>query len=138
MAIYRPSVDTPACKVCLLEDEFNKICLNYGANIKVGWKIDQDWYDDPTKVTVLPKVAPFDVTNITHFDFDGWYKFGLQLYSDQGAAIATLVDIDNLIYNKVDFFIEQFKANIGFEIKYYYDSRRTCFGAYNSVDDFQI
>jgi len=40
MAIYRPSVDTPNCKVCALDDEFNKICINYGANLKVGWQYD--------------------------------------------------------------------------------------------------
>ena len=135
-AIYRPSVDSPACKVCALDDEFNKVCINYGANLKVGWKIDQDWYDDPTIVTVVPKVAPFDKTNITHFAYDGWYKFGLQIYSDQGGALATLIDLDKLWYNKIDFFIEQFKANIGFEVKYYYATRRTCIGAYNSLDDF--
>ncbi len=36
------------------------------------------------------------------------------------------------------FEIENFKAKIGFHVKYYYGSHRTCFGVYNEIDDFQI
>jgi len=37
MAIYRPSVDAANCKICAVSDEANNVCLNYGANMKIGW-----------------------------------------------------------------------------------------------------
>ena len=28
------------CGICAINDEFNQICLNYGATAKVGWRFD--------------------------------------------------------------------------------------------------
>lgn len=81
----RPNVEELACRKCFVSNENSSICLTYGANWQAGWNWDQEWYDDPDTIDVK----------------DGYYTLGVDFYSKQGAAFASLFDVDLLYYNNL-------------------------------------
>jgi hypothetical protein len=90
--------------------------------LQFGWTWNQEWYDNPTTIDYK----------------DGWFKLGLDLYSQQSAAIAWLFDVSVLYFNNTQITVESFKAMLSTEIYYFYESRRTCIFSYTTVDDFLI
>ena len=66
------------------------MCLTYGANLKVGWEWDQDWYDDPV------------TTNIA----DGYYSIELQFYTEQEFGTTVWIFLDRVMDIDLDFELE--------------------------------
>ena len=106
------------CGICALEDEFNQICLNYAATLKVGWKFDQDWYDDPLTIHVLDNAQL--PQGMESYWWDGYYDWTLLLYTEQAADFGFLMNIDNLWYMLLEFWMEEFKASLGIRLKYWH------------------
>lgn len=79
----RPKVDAYECRLCAVDEEDASVCLTYGMNWKLGWQWDQEWYDDPS----TPDLK------------DGFYKLGLEIYSEQGGGISTLIDVERFYFN---------------------------------------
>ena len=86
----RPDVQQYSCKTCLADKEYTKVCLTYGANLKVGWEWDQDWYDDPV------------TTNIA----DGYYSIELQFYTEQEFGTTVWIFLDRVMDIDLDFELE--------------------------------
>jgi hypothetical protein len=134
--VTRPKCGEATCGLCALDDEFNQVCLNYGATMKVGWKFDQDWYDDPLTIHVLDNTGL--AAGVESYWWDGYYDWTLEIYAEVSADAGFLLNIDRLWYALLEFWIEEFKASIGLRFKYWHQSRFTCYGVYLGVEDFQM
>jgi hypothetical protein len=132
-------VALPDSRVCLIDDEFNQICYHYGLSLKVGWEFEQEWDDDTTTVEVKVRPADYEANgHVTWYEFDGEYKIGLEIYAETSAGMAFLMNIDKFFYNLIEFDTEPFEMVLGWEIIYYYGSRRTCLGMYAGLEDFEM
>ena len=107
----RPDVQQSDCKTCLVDKDNTKVCLTYGANLKVGWEWDQDWYDDP----VTPNVA------------DGFYNIEVEFYTKQGFQTDIWIFLDRIFEMDLDFEIDDFDVGFTIAYKYFRASKRSCF-----------
>ena len=116
----RPEVDAYKCETCLVAKEDTKVCLTYGANLKAGWKWDQDWYDDPATIGVA----------------DGYYELEFEIYTEQGFATSLWLFFNQIFELDLDFELEEFDAGITIAFKYWRESKRSCFSIYRFIDNF--
>ena len=116
----RPDVQAYNCKTCLTDTENTKTCLTYGANLKVGWKWDQDWYDDPV------------TSNID----DGYYDIELKFYTEQAFATSLWIYLYRVMELDLDVELEEFDLGFTIAFKYWRASKRSCFMVFRFVDNF--
>ena len=116
----RPDVQAYNCKTCLIDKDSTEVCLTYGANLKVGWEWDQDWYDDPVTSTVA----------------DGYYEIELEFYTQQGFATSLYIFLEQVLELDLDFSLEDFDLGMSIAFKYWQASKRSCFMVYRFVDNF--
>ena len=122
LAHSRPHVEELQCGKCITSSDDGRICLTYGANWEAGWEFGQEWYDDPDTVDLK----------------DGEYKLGVDIYSQQNAALALLLDMGKLYYSNSQITVEEFKIMLSTEVYYFYESRRTCIFSYLTLEDFAV
>ena len=80
--------------------------MHYGLSFRVGWEYEQEWDDDATTIDVLPRGD--ENSNVIIYDFDGEYKWGVELYGEMSGGFAFLLNIDKFWYNLVEFTTEEF------------------------------
>jgi hypothetical protein len=60
----------------------------------------------------------------------------LNLYSQQGAGLAALFDQEKFFYSNLQGNVQSFRAKLNLQVKYYYETHRTCITGYYDIDDF--
>jgi hypothetical protein len=118
----RPDVQAYNCQTCLADKDNTKACLTYGANLKVGWEWDQEWYDDP----LTPNIK------------DGYYDIELKWFTEQGFATSIWLLLDRVFDLETDFEFEEFDLGVTFGFKYWRASKRSCFTVYRFIDNFLL
>ena len=118
----RPQVEDLVCGSCITYKDDTKVCLNYGANLKTGWNWYQEWTRDSTVADVNK----------------GWYLLAFNLYSQQGGGLAAQAYSTKLFNGNLQGILSGFRAKLNLQVKYFYETRRTCITGYYDSDDFVL
>ena len=110
----RPKVETTTEKCAYDTDSF-RLCGKYGANIKIGWEWEQEFYD------------------LT--DAEKNYRLQLSFYAQQGVDLEGVFFMDRLYSNETDITLEDFKYLFTIEMNHWYENGRTCVAVLQAIDD---
>ena len=110
----RPHVEETTQK-CAYDTASFRLCGTYGANVKIGWEWEQEFYQLTTA--------------------DKYYKINLDLFTKQGVDLEGEFFADRLYSNKTAITLEDFKGLLTVQWKHFYATSRSCIAVFYAIDD---
>ena len=116
MAHKRPRVEDTVTKKCAYEEEHSELCAKYGANVAVGWEWRQEYYDLSAS--------------------EEYYHLTLSLFSQQSVNLEANLREDRFYTNELDITVSEFVLAFKTEMKYHFDSKKTCIKVSSNIENF--
>ena len=110
----RPMVEESTEK-CAVDSVSFRVCGTYGANAKIGWEWQQQFY--------------------TLTERDKYYELRWDLYANQSVDLEGLFYADRIYSNDTSITLDDFKVLFTIQMKHWYYNGRTCIAIFYAIDD---
>ena len=88
-----PIVEAPPCQVCLVSTSDTQACLGYSANAVLGWKWEQQFYDNTQTTEII----------------DGYYDLKFKIYTQLAAELEALAALSQWFKIQINGTFQPFK-----------------------------